>query len=391
MPLDGNDIGLTARIASGIGALSQTEWSGCYPHEAEGWAYYRACEMRAVPGVALAAVEVRDAAGLAAAAPLFQLSYRLDTPLQGRLRSLADAVSRRLPSLTEWRMLAVGSPYADRCHIALRPDLTDAQRDAALTALVRAVEAEGESRKAALIVYKDLLGEEFAALEGVLDRSRYNQIRSLPFASLDLQDTPDIERYIASLSAAMRKDIRRKLKAAGGVRVERRTNIEDLADKIEALYEETRQHSSVHYGDFEALPQDYFRSVAQCVGERAQFMLYWVGDELAAFDLLLLGRDTVIDKFLGMRYPLARDNNLYVVSWIENVRFCLETGRRWLQSGQTAYNSKLRLGSRLTASSIFARHRNPVINRLIRLAAPFAAFDRWDPDLRRLAAEGKAA
>jgi hypothetical protein len=389
MPPDAN--GLTARITAGIGTLSETDWNTCYPYEAEGWRYYRACEMRAVPGVALAAVEVRDDAGLVAAAPLFQLSYRLDTPLQGRLRSLAEAVSRRFPSLTEWRMLAVGSPYADRCHIALRPDLTEGQRNAALAALVRAVESEGESRNAALTVYKDLSGAERAALEGVLGRSRYNQIRSLPVASLDLEGVPDVERYIAALSSSTRKDIRRKLKAAGGVRVERRTNIEDLADKIEALYEETRQHSSVHYGDFEALPQDYFRSVAQCVGERAQFMLYWVGDELAAFNLLLLGRDTVIDKFLGMRYPLARDNNLYVVSWIENVRFCLETGRRWLQSGQTAYNSKLRLGSRLTASSIFARHRNPVINRLIRLAAPFAAFDRWDPDLRRLAAEGKAA
>ena len=389
MPPDAN--GLTARITSGVGALSQSEWSGCYPQDAEGWPYYRACETQAVPGVALAAVEVRDAGGLAAAAPLFQLSYRLDTPLQGRLRSLAERVSRRLPSLVEWRMLAVGSPYADRCHIAIRVDLTERQREAALVALIRAVETEAESRNAALIVYKDLAGAELAAIEGVLGRSRYTQIRSLPVASLDLEGTPDVERYIAGLSASTRKDIRRKLKAVGGVRIERRQSIEDLPDKIEALYEETRQHSSVHYGDFEALPPDYFRSVARCAGDKAQFMLYWVGDELAAFNLLLLGRDTVIDKFLGMRYPLARLNNLYVLSWLENVRFCLETGRRWLQSGQTAYDSKVRLGSRLTGSSIFARHRNPVVNRLIRVAAPLAAFDRWDPDLRRLAAEGKAA
>lgn len=390
MPLDGSSA-LTAQIASGIGALSEAEWSACYPDDAESWQYYRACEERAVPGVALGAVEVRDTAGLAAAAPLFQLSYRLDTPLQGRLRGLAEAVSRRLPSLTEWRMLGVGSPYADRCHIALRPDLTEGQRDAALVALVRAVESEGESRNAALTVYKDLSGAELATLEGVLGRSRYNQIRSLPVATLDLDGVANREGYIASLSSGTRKDIRRKLKTAGGVRVERRTDIEDLAEKIDALYEETRQNSSVDYGDFEALPPDYFRSVSRCAGARAQFMLYWVGDELAAFNLLLLGRDTVIDKFLGMRYPLARENNLYVVSWIENVRFCLETGRRFLQSGQTAYNAKLRLGSRLTASSIIVRHRNPVINRLIRLAAPLAAFDRWDPDLRRLAAKGKAA
>jgi hypothetical protein len=389
MPPDAS--GFTARIVSGIGSLSETEWSGCYPHDAEGWTYYQACEARGVPGVALAAVEVRNPDGLVAAAPLFQLSYRLDTPLQGRLRSLADAVSRRAPSLTEWRLLGVGSPYADRCHIAIRPGLTEEQRDVALSALIRAVEAEGESRKAALIVYKDLSGAERATLEGVLGRARYNQIRSLPVALLDLEGMPDLEGYIASLSASTRKDVRRKLKSASGVRVERRQDIENLADKIEALYEETRQHSSVHYGDFEALPPDYFRSVARCAGEQAQFMLYWVGDELAAFNLLLLGRDTVIDKFLGMRYPLGPSNNLYVLSWLENVRFCLETGRRWLQSGQTAYSSKVRLGSRLVASSIFARHRNPVINRVIRLAAPLAAFDRWDPDLRRLAAEGKAA
>jgi hypothetical protein len=386
MPLDGS-IDLTARITSGIGALSEAEWSACYPDDAESWQYYRACEMQPVPGVALAAVEVRDAAGFVAAAPLFQLSYRLDTPLQGRLRSLAEAVSKRLPSLAEWRMLAVGSPYADRCHIALRPGLTKAQRDAALSALIVAVETEAERRKAALTVYKDLSGAELAALEGVLGDARYNSIRSLPVATLDLGGLTDLDSYLATLSSSTRKDIRRKLKGAGGVRVERRTNIDDVAGKIEALYEETRQHSSVHYGDFEALPGDYFRSVAQSAGERAQFMLYWAGDELAAFNLLLLGRDTVIDKFLGMRYPLGPQNNIYVVSWIENVRFCLETGRRWLQSGQTAYGSKIRLGSRLTPSSIFARHRNPVINRVIRIAAPFAAFDRWDPDLRRLAAQ----
>ena len=304
MPPDAN--GLTARTVSGVGALSRAEWSHCYPQDAEGWPYYQACETQGVPGVALAAVEIRDAAGLAAAAPIFQLSYRLDTPLQGRLRSLADMVARRLPSLTEWRMLGVGSPYADRCHVALRPDLTDAERDAALAALVQAVESEGESRNTAVIVYKDVMGAEHAALEGVLGRARYAQIRSLPVASLDLEGTADVESYIATLSSATRKDIRRKRKAAAGVRVERRQNIEDLAAKIEALYEETRQHSSVHYGDFEALPPDYFRSVARCAGEQAQFMLYWVGDELAAFNLLLLGRETVIDKFLGMRYPLAR-------------------------------------------------------------------------------------
>ena len=381
---------LEARIVCGVSAIAQAEWTLCYPAEAESWAYYYACERETVPGVALAAVEVRDRLGLVAAAPLFQLAYRIDTPLQGALRKLADSIARRLPSLAEWRLLGVGSPYADRCHIALRPGLSEEDRTAALRALIAAVEREAEARKAALVVYKDLAGIECAHIEAVLGQGRYTRIRSLPVAVVDL-DKPDMQAYMANLSSATRKDVRRKLKAAGSVRIERRSRIDDVASAIDQLYEETRQHSTVRYGDFEALPANYFRSVADAVGERAQFCLYWVGEELAAFNLLLLAEDGMIDKFLGMRYPLAQEHNLYVVSWIENVRFCLETKRRWLQSGQTAYRAKLRMGSRLTPSAIFARHRNPVINRLVRMAAPIAAFDRWDPDLRHLAAEGRAA
>lgn len=381
---------LQARIVSGVAEIAEAEWHGCYPDEPEGWRYYKACEAEAVPGVQLDAVEVRDGAGLIAAAPLFQLSYRLDTPLQGTARRIAAAVCSRLPSLTEWRMLGVGSPYADRCHVALRPGLSEAEKQAALAALSAAVENEAERRKTALIVYKDLAGAELAAMRDMLAERRYVQIRSLPVASLDLS-VPDLAAYLAGLSASTRKDVKRKMKVAGSVRVEWRAQIDDVADTIEQLYEETRLRSGVHYGDFEALPHNYFRDIARTAGEGARFCLYWIGDELAAFNLLLLGPDVAIDKFLGMRYPLARAHNLYVVSWIENVRFCLATGRRRLQSGQTAYRPKLRLGSALVPSSIFARHRNPLINRIVRLAAPIAAFDRWDPDLRQMATAGEAA
>ena len=111
--------------------------------------YYRACEMqrcrvsRSLPW---------RCATLRGSLPPRRCS---SSPTGWRRRSRAGcaalpmAIARRLPSLTEWRLLGVGSPYADRCHIALRPDLTEGQRDAALAALIRAVEAEGESRKAA--------------------------------------------------------------------------------------------------------------------------------------------------------------------------------------------------------------------------------------------------
>ena len=108
-------------------------------------------------------------------------------------------------------------------------------------------------------------------------------------------------------------------------------------------------------------------------------MLYWLGDELIGFNLLFVGADRVIDKFIGMRYPLAREHNLYVLSWMTNVRFCLERGITKLQTGQTAYAAKLRLGSRLEKSWMCFKHRGRVINTVFRTFGPLIAFDRRIP------------
>ena len=193
------------------------------------------------------------------------------------------------------------------------------------------------------------------------------------------------EAYLASLSSTTRKDIRRKLKGAKQVRTERRSSIAGIEHEIVALYDETRQQSEFDYGDFEKLSPDYFRDVLTNLGDRSVIMLYWLGDELIGFNLLFVGADRVIDKFIGMRYPLAREHNLYVLSWMTNVRFCLERGIAKLQTGQTAYAAKLRLGSRLEKSWMCFKHRGRVINTVFRTFGPLIAFDRMDPDLVALA------
>ncbi|MEJ1934551.1 hypothetical protein WDZ92_30505, partial [Nostoc sp. NIES-2111] len=78
------------------------------------------------------------------------------------------------------------------------------------------------------------------------------------------------------------------------------------------------------------------------------------------------------------------------LSWMTNLRLCLGRGARHLQTGQTAYAPKLRLGSRLEPADVWFRHRNPVLNLLMRAFAPLMAFDRNDPDLKALRA-GRSA
>lgn len=367
---------LRAEIVPGVAALPEADWTAALPDEAEGWAYHRAC------GGDLAAA-VFDERGMVLGVPLFRMEYRLDTPFQGRLAVLGRALAGAVPGLMRWGMLGVGSPLTERCHLAVRPNLTATERDRALSALLDLLDAEAARSGARLIVFKDVTGADAAWLSTALPARGFSTVGGLPVARLDLP-APDEDGYLATLSAATRKDIRRKLKSRGVLRIEHRERIDDIAPAIAALYDSTRRNSEVRYGEFEELPPDYFRAVADALPGRARFVLYWVGDQLAAFNLLLLQPDRVIDKFLGMAYPLAREHNLYAVSWMENVRFAVASGRPALQSGQTAYASKLRFGSRLVPSDNFVLCRNRLLNGLIHRVAPWLAFDRWDPDLKAL-------
>jgi len=375
--------GLRARICPRVGDLDAAAWDACLPGEAENHAYYAACEAAALDGteIVTSAVCVEQDGEVVAVAPFFLLDYRLDTPLQGRLRALGDQLFRRMPGLVSLRVLCIGSPYAERCHVGLRPRLDPQTQTLVRRALRDAIDAQGRDENVDLVAWKDLAPAEADAFAPLLTQLGFAGLGSLPVAVLDLPFASEAS-YLATLSSATRKDIRRKLAKSGEVRIEMRSSIAGIEAEITALYESTRAQSGLDYGDLERLPRDYFARVDAALGGHAVFMLYWVGPTLAAFNLLLIEADRVIDKFLGMRYPLAREHNLYALSWMTNVRYCLNNRIGLLQSGQTAYASKLRFGSRLVASTIFFRHRRSLLNWALKTVSPYVAFDRLDPDLK---------
>jgi hypothetical protein len=113
-------------------------------------------------------------------------------------------------------------------------------------------------------------------------------------------------------------------------------------------------------------------------------MLYWLGDTLVAFNLLLDAPGRVIDKEIGMRYDVARTYNLYFLSWMTNVRHCIARRIPVYQSGQGLYGPKLRLGSRLQPQWQYFRHRNPVINAILRLVSRVTRLDRSEPAIQAM-------
>jgi hypothetical protein len=360
--------------------IDAADWNRCFAGDPEAWAYYAAVEESALPGFTWFYASVRRDEAVVLVVPGFVTEYRLDTTIQGGLKRLLAP----LAPLLRHSLACLGSPAADKCHLGLTPDLSEADREQAIKALLAGFDAFAKGRRIGFMAVKDLAEEDAtpAVLE-IFARAGYCRQPSLPNALLSLDGFADEDSYLASLSRSTRKDIRRKLKGEGRVRIEWRSGAEalDMVETITALYDRQRARSGVDFEQFEQLTPAYFANVLTRLGDRALVALYWHEDQLAGFNLCLEGERLFIDKFIGLEDRLARELDLYAVSWMANVRRCLARGIPVLQTGQTAYRLKVRLGSRLMPNWLLFRHRWGLINRILHAAGPLLAADRWDQEL----------
>lgn len=367
---------------SAFSTIPASVWDGCFPGEVECLRYYQACEAARPSHGDVQALMVKTQQGADAVAPMFRMDYALHTSIQdGRVGNALRWIDHRFPRALRLPMLGLGSPFAERCHFGFAPQSSLAARQQAAGRMLDLLEQQAALSGIRLTVVKDVHDADRPVLEPVLRERGYSRLSGLPVAVLHLPYAT-LDDYLNSLSGATRKDMRRKLRAADAVEIEIRTDVSDIQDELYALYEETRQTSSSDYGDFERLPRGYFHHVVSALSPQAFCVLYRVGGVLAAFNLLMVEDDRVIDKFLGMRYPLARTHNLYFVSWMQNVRYCIANGKTRLQTGQGTFANKLRLGSRLEPMHNYFRHHNPLLNGALKVASKFLGFEELDPGLR---------
>lgn len=377
---------MRGEIVSKIADIPAPDWDACLPDEVENHAYYVACEGLSDLRFKMGAVRVFSGNSTLAVAPFICLDYRLHTSLKGLARATTDRLIRLTPKLLTLRALALGSPFAERCHLGVAAGLSAKDQQMAVTLLMQTLTVHGQSVGAGLVGIKDLAAPDEAVHASSLRQLGFARMASLPVAITDLP-YQTLDNYLASLSTKLREHMRRRNRRRAAVRFELRENILGLEAEIHALYCSTQAQSGEDYGDMEHLPPDYFGAVQRALPGRALFALYWVGPTLVAFNLLLIEKNRVIDKYLGMKYPVAREHNLYYLRWMDAVNYCISHNIGCLQDGQTAYREKLRLGARLVPSGIWFKHKNPFINFLLRKFSPFLAFDRADPVLRGLPRE----
>jgi outer membrane scaffolding protein for murein synthesis (MipA/OmpV family)/predicted N-acyltransferase len=375
-----------ARVYHAIGEIGREAWDSCFPQALEGYDYLAAVEAAGLPGFDWRYVTAQAQGRVIAAAPAFLTDYSLDTTLSDRGQRMVAAARRIAPRAFTVRMACLGSPCTEDVGVGFAPGLTAAEQAAALSTLLAGFEAAAGEAGCWLLSVKDAPSAERQAWADATGRAGYQPLPGMPSAELPIAFC-DLDGYLASLSGATRKDMRRKLKALPSLRIEVVRDLAGLEDRILELYRQTRERSDLQFEDLTAA---YFTGVLAALGERAFCVLYWEDEALVGFNLLLQDGRTLLDKFFCMETERGPGLNLYFVSWFTNVRLCLEMGLSRYQSGQAGYETKLRLGSRLIGADMYFRHRRPLVNRALQWAGPMLADDPTAPGAVQGAARRKA-
>jgi predicted N-acyltransferase len=329
------------------------------------------------------AVVRTDSGAVTATSLVFRTNYRLDTSLPAGLRRPLAVLARLVPRIVEVPVLALGSPVLDRCPLGLPATASASERAQILANLLEGLEAEAQATGSDLIAVKDFGGPEASWADPVLRERRYARMASLPIAVLDLPYT-NFDQYLQSLPTTVRSDLRRKMRqSAQSVHFTKCCRASDLPDETAELYNNTRANGHADYGHFDALASRYVHEILEAV-KGTEVLLGWVGDQLVSFALILVTPQAAFAHQIGMRYPIARQNNLYFLNWIAAVRYCIERRIPRLEFGQTCYQTKIRLGCRLEPSFVYVRHRIPPLNAALRLIAPRYGFDRMEAGHRSL-------
>jgi predicted N-acyltransferase len=373
---------LTVRSYDSVSSIPRAEWERMLPGEPESWDFYTAVEKVPPPGFKLSAIAALDGDRIVAAAPLFRVAYRIDTPLQGRLREIGDWVHARMPRLVSFPVIGIGSPMSDNCALGFAPELSDADCVHAFEALLQHLAQLARADKSALLAIKSLDRSE-ELLDAALGRWRYKRVTSVPLAMLDLPYR-SLDHYLDTLPEKTGSYFRRKLRSVKKIRIEYRSSIVGLEARIAELFDNTLKQSKVDYGDFEKLDADYFPRVVHGMGDKAQLMLCWQGEELLSFQLFLVGRDRVLAKQIGMKYPQGRELNLYFINWLKLIEFAIERRIPSVEMGATTYATKILFGGYLERRWLHFRFRGGIWNRLLNPVAPLFDFEKNDPELQKL-------
>jgi Acetyltransferase (GNAT) domain len=184
---------------------------------------------------------------------------------------------------------------------------------------------------------------------------------------------PTFDAYLSSLRSHYRHRYTKALRQSGSLRWRFLEDNAEFDESLYALYGQVYEHSALK---IEKLPLEFFQG--------PYFRILVASDDTGpvGFVQFLPNGDELIFEFVGFDYATNRTYDTYQRLLLEIVRYGIEHGFRTVDLGQTADDTKLKLGSRYEMLYAALHHSNPVLHQISRLLAPKLQYRPVTTDFR---------
>jgi len=320
--------------ATPLGFLSQ---------EVLGEAYYATTKEREIPGFEFGYWVATRGGDTVATVPYFLMDFKINTMLE-------DGWLKRLLGNAGFRMACIGHPCAAFGNIdgTVSEELM-AQVFLALKQFAPVVSLKG--------------------FKPNMPAVGFVQAKGLPVAVLTMR-----ENFWQSMSSARRRNIKRKRKKASALRFEVLRGLPDpYPQLVHDLYIKVHDRSKIQ---FERLDLNYFVSTAPI----SQYVLAYLGEELVGFVQTFEKDKRMVAQYIGIDDAFNRAHGIYFALAIRVVDLAIELGCEQIELGETHYEFKRALGCSLKETSVYFRHRNPWMHRLMSLFS--FVFEPSEEELR---------
>ncbi len=347
---------LRATVHNRLDSIGPDDWRALFANHPDSYEMIRLVQASGMNGFSFHSIVVHCADAPVLLLPLFNAALDLKSLLEGTPARIAAALARLFPSVMSPRILGIGFVEGEWGAVGVRPGLANDILDNAWHLAFESLATLAKKLGTVLTLLLNFTPRTLAAIP-VRHIASFARIDTLPCGRLSLPYASE-EEYLASLSKTTRKDIRRKLKAAASVQIRHVTDPSPWLHDLYTLYLATVERADMSLGTQRIA---YFRDIGHAV-PGTFFVLYFSQDRLVAFNLLVAREGALIDKYFCMDEKLGPELNLYFVSWIQNVRHCIDQKIPLYHAGPGAEATKARLGATFVPSITLFRGAGPILH-----------------------------
>ncbi|MGZ3252841.1 MAG: GNAT family N-acetyltransferase [Burkholderiaceae bacterium] len=232
--------------------------------------------------------------------------------------------------------------------------------------LYRVRQAEKLLGKTHFIMIKDL-HDPFTKHANHLLHLSYRYVETEPNMVLTLRDEwKSHDDYLASLAAKYRSNIKNSIVKPldeAGCTLEQLTDLAPVQEHFFTLYKAVQANAS--FRPFQLRP-DYFSALCQMAGAGFRCSVIKKDGNILGFLITVADGDTAIAYHIGFDRAAAADLPIYLRLLHAGISDAISLGCKRVSYGRTALEPKAGLGAKPQAFGILLRHRQPILNKLIK-------------------------